>query len=266
MNQLIQYVKTPDEIKKMREAGRLAAQVLEMIEPHVKKGTTTEELDRLCHDFIVNSQNAIPACLGYRGFPKSICTSINHVVCHGIPKDKKLKNGDIINIDVTVIKDGYHGDTSRMFLVGDVLPIHQKLCEVAQQSLYMGINLVQPGVSLRKIGQVIEQYCQKNYMTSVRDFCGHGIGSTFHEKHFQVLHYDDPSAEKDILVPGLTFTIEPMVNLGKHAVRVLSDGWTAVTKDRSYSAQYEHTLLVTDDGCEILTLREDEQLTDIFKN
>lgn len=258
MNKLTQYIKTPQEIEKMRVAGKLAAQVLEMIAPHVQKNVTTERLDQLCNDFIINEQNAIPACLGYRGFPKSICTSVNHVVCHGIPKDKKLKNGDIINIDVTVIKDGYHGDTSQMFMVGKVLPIHQKLCQVAQESLYRAIKKVKPGLSLRTIGRDIEQFARSHHMSTVRDFCGHGIGSEFHENHFQVLHYDDPSAEKDILVPGLTFTIEPMINLGKHHVRILSDDWTAVTKDKSYSAQYEHTLLVTESGVEILTLRQDE--------
>ncbi|MBM4210941.1 MAG: type I methionyl aminopeptidase [Gammaproteobacteria bacterium] len=260
MNKLTQYIKTPEQIEKMRVAGRLAAKVLEMIAPYVIKNVTTEELDQLCHNYIVNELNAIPACLGYRGFPKSICTSINHVVCHGIPKDKKLKNGDIVNIDVTVIKDGYHGDTSQMFMVGNVLPVHQKLCTVAQQALYKGIKMVKPGISLRAIGREIEQFAKSHHMSSVRDFCGHGIGSEFHENHFQVLHYDDPNAEHDILLPGLTFTIEPMINLGKHHVRILSDNWTAVTKDKSYSAQYEHTLLVTKTGVEILTLRANEEI------
>ncbi len=265
MNQLLKYIKSPSEIEKMRTAGQLAAQVLEMITPYVKKGVTTEYLDQLCHDYIINTQNAIPACLGYRGYPKTICTSINHVICHGIPKDKKLKDGDILNIDITVIKDGYHGDTSRMFLIGKVKPIHQKLCEIAQQSLYAGISMVKPNVSLRSIGRKIEQIAKANHMSSVRDFCGHGIGKDFHESGFQVLHYDDPSAENDILQPGMTFTIEPMINLGGHQTRLLADGWTAVTKDRSYSAQYEHTLLVTESGYEVLTLRSDESLDQITK-
>lgn len=262
VNDISQNLKKPDEIEKMRVAGRLAADVLMMITPHVQPGVTTETLDRLCHDYIVNEQQAIPAPLNYHGFPKSICTSINHVVCHGIPNDKPLKNGDIVNIDVTVIKDGYHGDTSKMFLVGDKVSVAAKrVVKVAQECLYLGIEMVKPGGSLKAIGAAIEAHAKQYNMSSVREFCGHGIGSQFHEDGFNVLHYDAPHIPETILEPGLTFTIEPMINFGKRQVKVLRDGWTAVTKDRSLSAQWEHTLLVTDTGVEILTLRPDESLT-----
>ena len=250
-------IKTPEEIAKMRVAGKLAAQVLEMIEPYVKVGVTTEELDQRCHDFIVNEQQAIPAPLNYKGFPKSICTSINHVVCHGIPGSKKLKKGDALNIDITVIKDGYHGDTSKMFHVGKPNVMAQRLARVTHECLWLGIEQVKPGNQLGDIGFAIEQYAKKHNYSVVRDFCGHGIGALFHEEP-QVLHYGEPGTGLE-LKPGMIFTIEPMINAGKYAITVLPDAWTAVTKDRSLSAQWEHTILVTDTGYEVLTLREEEK-------
>lgn len=254
------YIKKPDEIEKMRVAGRLAADVLMMITPHVQPGITTDELNTLCHDYIVNVQDAIPAPLNYHGFPKSICTSVNHVVCHGIPGDKPLKNGDILNIDVTVKKDGYHGDTSKMFLVGDKVAVAGKrVTQVAHECLWLGIEMVKPGASLKAIGAAIQAHAKQYNMSSVREFCGHGIGSQFHEDGFNVLHYDAAMIPDTILAPGHTFTIEPMINFGKRHVKVLADNWTAVTKDRSLSAQWEHTLLVTDSGVEVLTLREEEK-------
>jgi methionyl aminopeptidase len=252
-------IKSPDEIEKMRIAGKLAAQVLEMIEPHVVAGVTTNELDRLCHDFIVNEQQAIPAPLNYRGFPKSICTSINQQICHGIPSDKKLKNGDIINIDITVIKDGYHGDTSKMFCVGHVAPHAKRLVEVTREALFLGIEQVKPGATLGDIGHAIQQHAEKNRYSVVREFCGHGIGKNFHEDP-HVMHFGTPG-EGMILESGMIFTIEPMLNIGKRYMKVLKDGWTAVTKDRTLSAQWEHTILVTDNGYEILTLRREELST-----
>lgn len=254
------YIKTKDQIEGMRIAGKLAADVLDMITPYVKAGVTTEELDQRCHDHIVNKQKAIPACLGYHGFPKSICTSINHVVCHGIPSDKKLKQGDILNIDVTVIKDSFHGDTSMMFMVGNVPPYAARLCKVAQDCLYLGMQLVKPGTDLKLIGKAIQDYAHKHRYSSVRDFCGHGIGTEFHESGFQVLHYDHAGVPSFILEPGMTFTIEPMINAGTYQTKTLSDNWTAVTKDRKLSAQWEHTLLVTSTGVEVLTLRKDEKI------
>jgi methionyl aminopeptidase len=255
---LSQYVKTPEEIEKMRKAGRAAASVLEYIAPYVSKGVTTDYLNTLCHDYIVNALKGIPAPLNYKGFPKSICTSVNYVVCHGIPNDKPLANGDIVNIDITVIVDGYHGDTSQMFLIGDVKPHAKRLCEISRECLYIGIQHVKPGVSVYDIGKAVEQHAIKNHYSSVHDFCGHGIGSLFHEPGFQVLHYDAPEQKSLILEAGLTFTIEPMINIGGHAVKVLNDDWTVVSKDKTLSAQWEHTLLVTDTGVEILTLREGE--------
>lgn len=249
-------IKTADEIEKMRIAGKLAAQVLEMIEPHVVAGVTTNELDRLCHDFIVNEQQAIPAPLNYRGFPKSICTSINQQICHGIPSDKKLKNGDIVNIDITVIKDGYHGDTSKMFCVGNVAPHAKRLVEVTREVLFLGIEQVKPGATLGDIGHAIQKHAEKNRYSIVREFCGHGIGKNFHEDP-HVMHFGKPG-EGMMLEKGMIFTIEPMLNIGKRHMKVLKDGWTAVTKDRSLSAQWEHTILVTDNGYEILTLRQEE--------
>lgn len=250
-------IKTADEIDKMRVAGRLAGQVLTMIGPHVKEGITTDELNTLCHEYIVNEQKAIPAPLGYNGFPKSICTSVNHVVCHGIPGKKALKDGDIINIDVTVIKDGYHGDTSKMFYVGTPSIKARHVVNIAYECLFLGIEMVKPGVYLGDIGHVIQQHAEKNRCSVVRDYCGHGIGRIFHEDP-QVLHYGTPGTG-EVLVPGMTFTIEPMINVGKYQTRLLPDHWTVVTKDHSLSAQWEHTLLVTDNGVEILTLRDEER-------
>ena len=249
-------IKTPEEIEKMRVAGRLAAEVLVMIEPHVQAGITTDELDRLCHDYIVNVQQAIPAPLNYHGFPKSICTSLNHQVCHGIPGDRKLKNGDIINLDITVIKDEYHGDTSMMFQVGKTPIMSQRLCRVSQECLYLGIRMVRPGVRLGDIGHAIQQHAEGNHFSVVREYCGHGIGREFHEDP-QVLHYGEPGTGM-VLQEGMTFTIEPMINGGKRGVRLLADGWTVVTKDHSPSAQWEHTILVTAEGYEVLTLRPGE--------
>ena len=249
-------IKTPDDIAKMRIAGRLAAQVLEMIEEHVQIGVTTDELNTICHDHIVNVQKAIPAPLNYNGFPKSICTSINHVVCHGIPNDKPLKDGDIINIDITVIKDGYFGDTSKMFLVGNTPEWANRLCQVTQECLYKGIEIVRPGTRLGDIGAVIQQHAESNGYSVVREYCGHGIGTVFHEEP-QILHYGKAGTGLE-LKEGMTFTIEPMINLGKKETRLLGDGWTAITKDRKLTAQWEHTLVVTADGYEIFTLRNDE--------
>jgi methionyl aminopeptidase len=249
-------IKTPDDIAKMRIAGRLAAEVLEMIEEHVKVGVTTDELNTICHDHIINVQKAIPAPLNYNGFPKSICTSINHVVCHGIPNDKPLKDGDIINIDITVIKDGYFGDTSKMFLVGNTPEWANRLCQVTQECLYKGIEIVRPGTRLGDIGAVIQQHAESNGYSVVREYCGHGIGTVFHEEP-QILHYGKAGTGLE-LKEGMTFTIEPMINLGKKETRLLGDGWTAITKDRKLTAQWEHTLVVTADGYEIFTLRNDE--------
>jgi methionyl aminopeptidase len=250
-------IKTAVEIEKMRVAGKLAADVLEMIEPYVVPGVTTDELDKLCHDYIVDVQQAIPAPLNYHGFPKSICTSINHTVCHGIPCDKKLKAGDIVNIDITVIKDDYHGDTSKMFCVGEVSPHAKRLIKVTQESMFLGIKQVKAGATLGDIGHAIQQHAESNRYSVVRDFCGHGIGKKFHEEP-QVLHYGKAGTGLT-LEAGMIITIEPMINLGKHHVKVLADGWTAITKDRSLSAQFEHTLLVTESGYEILTLRQEER-------
>ncbi|MBT4598926.1 MAG: type I methionyl aminopeptidase [Methylococcales bacterium] len=250
-------INTPDDIAKMRIAGQLAAEVLEIIEPHVAPGITTEELDQICHDYIVNIQQAIPAPLNYRGFPKSICTSINFQVCHGIPGPKKLKKGDIVNIDITVIKDGYHGDTSKMFPVGTISPHAKRLIQVTQKSMFKGIEQVKPGATLGDIGYAIQKYAESNRYSIVREFSGHGIGKNFHEDP-HVLHFGKPGQGLSI-DPGMIFTIEPMLNIGKRNVKILSDGWTAVTKDRSLSAQFEHTILVTETGYEILTLRQEEK-------
>lgn len=249
-------IKTPSEIEKMRVAGKLAAEVLEMIEPYVVPGISTDELNQLCHEYIVDVQQAIPAPLNYHGFPKSICTSINQQVCHGIPSDKKLKNGDIINIDITVIKDEYHGDTSKMFCVGEASPHAKRLVKITQEALYRDIEQVKPGATLGDIGHAIQKFAESNRYSVVREFCGHGIGKKFHEEP-QVLHYGKPG-EGIALEAGMIITIEPMLNLGKRHVKVLADGWTAITKDRSLSAQWEHTILVTDTGHEILTLRKEE--------
>jgi len=250
-------IKTPEEIEKMRVAGRLAAQVLEMITPAVKAGVTTNELNRRCHDYIVNVQQAIPAPLNYRGFPKSICTSINHQVCHGIPSERVLKDGDILNIDVTVIKNGYHGDTSKMFCIGKTSILAQRLSRITLECLYLGIQAVKPGARLGDIGAVIQSRATSEGFSIVHEYCGHGIGRLFHEE-LQVLHYGHPGTGIQ-LVPGMIFTIEPMINAGKRFVKLMPDQWTVVTKDHSLSAQWEHTILVTETGHEVLTLREEEQ-------
>ncbi len=246
-------IKTHEEQAKMRVAGQLAAEVLDMIAPHVQPGVTTDELDHLCHDYIVNQQQAIPANVGYNGFPKTLCTSINHVVCHGIPSDKKLKNGDIINIDVTVIKNGFHGDTSKMYYVGEPSVLAKRLVQITHDAMLTGIDMVKPGIRLGDIGHAIQNYAESHGFSVVREYCGHGIGRVYHEDP-QVLHYGTPGTGLE-LKPGMTFTIEPMINAGKRHVRLLPDGWTVVTKDHSLSAQWEHTLLVTDDNHEILTMR-----------
>jgi len=245
-------IKSPEEQQKMRVAGRLAADVLDMIEPHVQAGVSTEELDQLCHDHIVQVQQSIPANVGYHGFPKTLCTSVNHVVCHGIPNDKKLKNGDIINIDVTVIRDGFHGDTSRMYCVGKAPVLAQRLVSVTRAAMFAAITLVRPGTRLGDIGHAIQQYAEAEGFSVVREYCGHGIGRIYHEDP-QVLHYGQANTGA-VLREGMTFTIEPMINAGKRQVQLLKDGWTVVTKDHSLSAQWEHTILVTSSGFEVLTL------------
>ncbi|MBE9396043.1 type I methionyl aminopeptidase [Pontibacterium sp. N1Y112] len=252
-------IKTPEEIEKMRVVGRMAAEVLEMIEPHIQAGVTTNELNQICHDYIVNEQDAIPAPLNYHGFPKSICTSVNQVVCHGIPNDKPLKNGDTINVDITVIKDGYHGDTSKMFFVGKEQAHARRLVDVTLECLYKGIRLVKPGTRLGDIGAVIQQHAEANHYSVVREYCGHGIGAEFHEDP-QVLHYGKAGTGAE-LQEGMIFTIEPMVNAGKRHVKLNKrDGWTVETADRRPSAQWEHTILVTADGYEVLTLRKGETI------
>ena len=250
-------IKTPEAIERMRVAGRLAADVLDMIEPHVQMGVTTDELDRICHDFITQVQKAVPAPLNYRGFPKSICTSVNHQVCHGIPGNKRLKRGDIVNVDITVIKDGYHGDTSKMFYVGEPSVLARRLVNVTREAMFRGIRAVHPGATLGDIGHAIQQFVESQGYSVVREYCGHGIGREFHEDP-QVLHYGKPG-EGLMLLPGMCFTIEPMVNAGKRFIKLQPDGWTVVTKDRSLSAQWEHTILVTEDGHEVLTLRAEER-------
>jgi methionyl aminopeptidase len=250
-------IKTPEEIAKMRIAGRMAAEVLEMIGQYVQPGVTTAELDKICHDHIVNVQKAIPACLGYRGFPKSICTSVNQVICHGIPSEKKvLKSGDIINIDVTVIYEGYHGDTSAMYFVGTPAPHAERLVQVTQECMYKAIKLVKPGCRLGDIGHVIQQHAEANYYSVVREYCGHGIGKVFHEDP-QILHYGRPDTGME-LKEGMCFTIEPMINAGKAHTKLKSDGWTVETKDGRLSAQWEHTMIVTRDGVEVFTARTGE--------
>ena len=250
-------IKTPEDIEGMRVAGRLAAEVLDFIAPHVKAGISTAELDRLCHDYMVNVQQTIPAPLnycppGYTPYPKSICTSVNDVVCHGIPGDKVLKNGDVINIDITVIKDGYHGDTSRMFFVGEPSILAKRLAEITYDCMWLGIAKIRPGAHLGDIGHVIQQYAEDAGFSVVREFCGHGIGKVFHEEP-QVLHYGRPGTLAK-LEAGMIFTIEPMINAGRREIREMGDGWTIKTRDRSLSAQWEHTVLVTDTGFEVLTV------------
>lgn len=250
-------IKTPEEIEKMRIAGRKAAEVLEYIEEFVSPGVSTAELDRLCHAYITEVQGAIPAPLNYKGFPKSICTSVNQVVCHGIPSEKKiLKSGDTINIDVTVIVDGFHGDTSKMFFVGKPATHAERLVRITQECLYRGIALVRPGARLGDIGHAIQTHAESHYYSVVRDYCGHGIGRIFHEDP-QVLHFGKPGTGM-ALEEGMTFTIEPMINAGKAATRLKSDGWTVETRDGRLSAQWEHTLAVTSNGVEVLTARREE--------
>jgi methionyl aminopeptidase len=251
-------IKTPAEIEKMRVAGRLAGEVLRMIRPHVVAGVTTDELDRICHDYIVNEQQAIPAPLNYRGFPKSICTSVNHVVCHGIPSNRVLRKGDMVNIDITVIKDGFHGDTSKMFFVGEPSVAALRLARISHECMVRGIDMVSPGVRLGDIGQAIQEHAEANHCSIVREYCGHGIGREFHEDP-QVLHYGRNGTGM-MLESGMTFTIEPMVNAGKRHTKLLPDGWTVVTKDHSLSAQWEHTILVTKTGHEVLTRLPGDEL------
>ena len=250
-------VRSDEDLEKMREASRMAAEVLEIVEPYVVPGVSTERIDQICHDHIVNVQQAIPACLGYRGFPKTVCTSINQVVCHGIPSQKKiLKNGDIINVDVTVIKDGWHGDTSKMFLVGNVSKHAKRLVKVSQECLYMAIDIVRPGTKLGDLGHVIQTHAESSHYSVVRDYCGHGIGQQFHEEP-QVLHYGRPNTGL-MLEKGMTFTIEPMINAGKFTTKLKTDGWTVETSDGRLSSQWEHTVAVTQHGCEVMTARSEE--------
>ncbi|MBL4899490.1 MAG: type I methionyl aminopeptidase [Colwellia sp.] len=258
-------IKSQEEIAKMRTAGQLACDVLEMITPHVKAGITTDELNTLCADYTEKVQNAISAPLNYHGFPKSICTSVNYVVCHGIPDNTKLINGDIINIDITVIKDGYHGDTSKMFLIGDVSPEDNRLCRLSQEALYIGLKKVKPGATFGEIGSAIQKFIKnKGRYSIVKDYCGHGIGTEFHEEP-QIVHYKNNDNTK--ILEGMCFTIEPMINLGK-AKTILDkeDNWTVYTSDNKNSAQWEHTLVVTKTGCEILTLRKEESISRLLHN
>jgi len=255
-------IKTAQEIEKMRIAGQQAADVLTMIAPHIQIGVTTNELNQLCHDFIIDVQGGIPAPLNYHGFPKSICTSLNHVVCHGIPNDKPLKDGDVLNVDITVIKDGYHGDTSQMFMVGKPSILAERLARVTQECLYIGIKMVKPGARLGDIGAAIQKHAENHSYSIVREYCGHGIGAGFHEEP-QILHYGKKGTG-EVLKAGQCFTIEPMLNAGKRDCKVLADQWTVVTKDRKLSAQWEHTLLVTETGVEILTLRPEETIERII--
>lgn len=262
-------IRTEAELEKIRVACNLASDVLVMIEPYVKEGVSTGELDRICHKYIEQVQEGIPACLGYHGFPKATCISLNEVICHGIPNDdKKLKKGDILNIDVTVIKEGYYGDNSKMYVVGEPSIRDRRLIEVTQESLYKALRIVKPGIRLNQIGKTIQQYVEKEGFSVVREYCGHGIGDQFHCDP-QVLHYfsDDGGV---ILQEGMVFTIEPMVNAGKKEIRTMPDGWTVKTKDRSHSAQFEHQIVVTKDGCEVMTIREEEiasgRITRLMKN
>ena len=250
-------IKNAEEVDGMRVACRLAGEVLDYVAPFVKPGVTTDELDKLCHDYMVNVHGCIPAPLnyappGYPPYPKSICASVNHQVCHGVPNDRPLKKGDIVNLDITTIKDGWHGDTSRMFVVGDASILAKRLCQVTLECLWLGIAQVKPGGRLGDIGAAIQRHAEKQGFSVVREFCGHGIGRSFHEEP-QVLHYGKAGTGPELL-PGMIFTIEPMINAGKAAISELPDGWTIVTKDRSLSAQWEHTVLVTDAGAEVLTL------------
>ena len=252
-------IKNSEDIKKMRVAGKLASEVLDFVTPFIKPNITTEEIDKICHDYMVNEQKTIPAPLnyappGHSPYPKSVCTSVNHQICHGIPGPKSLKKGDVINIDITVIKDGYHGDTSRMFYVGEPSIQAKRLCDITYQSMWLGINAVRPGAHIGDIGNAIQTYAESNGYSVVREFCGHGIGLVFHEEP-QVLHYGQIGSGIE-LKPGMIFTIEPMINAGKRDIKMLPDGWTVVTKDRSLSAQWEHTILVTDSSYEVLPVSQ----------
>ncbi len=250
-------IKNADEQAKMRIAGRLAADVLDMIGEHVRPGVSTGELNDICHRYITEKQQAIPAPLNYRGFPKSICTSVNHVVCHGIPGDRVLKSGDAVNIDITVIKDGFHGDTSRMFFVGKPTVQGERLAKIAYDAMWLGIEELGPGKHLGDVGEAIQTFVEKNRFSVVREYCGHGIGKNFHEDP-QVLHYGRRGVGPE-LKTGMTLTVEPMVNAGKRHVKLLPDGWTVVTKDHKMSAQWEHTVLITDTGFEVLTLGAEQR-------
>ena len=249
-------IKNAQEIEKMRVAGRLTSEVLDVVGEHVRPGVTTDELDRVCYEHIVNVQKAIPANVGYRGFPKTVCTSVNHVVCHGIPGEKQLKEGDIVNIDIAVIKDEFHGDSSRMYFVGEPSVRARRLVDTTYEAMKAGIELVRPGIRLGDIGHIIQSLAESRGYSVVREYCGHGIGRVYHDEP-QVLHYGEPGTGLE-LKPGMTFTIEPMINAGKRHVKLLGDGWTVVTKDHSLSAQWEHTVLVTPEGFEVLTARQDE--------
>jgi len=249
-------IKTSEELSKMRAAGRLAASVLEIIEPYVQPGVTTEELDRICCDY-VTSKGGVPAALNYRGFPKGICTSVNHQICHGIPGPKKLKDGDIVNLDTAVILEGYYGDTSKTFLVGKVSTLAERLVRITQECMYKAIEIVKPGIRVGDIGAIIQEHAHAHHFSVVQEYCGHGLGTVFHENP-NILHYGK-AGTGDIIVEGLTFTIEPMINAGKRHCKLLPDQWTVVTKDHSLSAQWEHTITVTEDGCEVLTLRDEEK-------
>lgn len=251
-------IKNPEEQQSMREAGRDAASVLEMIAPHVQPGVTTDDLDQICNDYIVNELKVIPANVGYHGFPKTITASVNHVVCHGIPGDKKLKKGDIINVDVATIRDGFHGDTSIMCYVGEPSVLARRLTETTRAAMIAGIRQVRPGAHLGDIGHAIQELAEAQGFSVVREYCGHGIGRIYHDEP-QVLHYGKPGTGAE-LKPGMIFTIEPMLNAGRAAVKCLPDGWTVVTKDHSLSAQWEHTVLVTENGYEVLSLRNGETL------
>lgn len=244
-------IHTPEDIEKSRVAAQLAAEVLAMITPYVQPGVTTDELDRICHDYIVNVQQAIPGNVGYQGFPKTVCSSVNHVVCHGIPSDKRLKNGDIINIDIAVVRDGWYGDTSRMYYVGESKPHVRRLVDVTYDAMCAGIRAVRPGATLGDVGHAIQTVAEAAKFSVVREFCGHGIGKVYHDEP-QVLHYGTPGNGL-ILKPGMIFTIEPMVNAGRRHVRMLRDEWTVVTRDRSLSAQWEHMVAVTESGFDVLS-------------
>ncbi|XBC38380.1 MAG: type I methionyl aminopeptidase [Buchnera aphidicola (Floraphis choui)] len=259
-------IKKQNEIQKMRAVSKLVAEVLEMIEQYIEPDISTGELDSICHNYIINQQQAKPACLGYHGFPKSICISVNNVVCHGIPNYKnKLQCGDIVNIDVAIIKNQYYGDASKMFFVGNPTPLGKLLCEVTRQSLYLSLYEIKPGIYLNKIGKTIQKYVEKHNFSIVREYCGHGIGTKFHEPP-QVLHHNYYNSKDIILKSGMTFTIEPMVNSGSCKVKCMNDGWTVQTQDNSLSAQYEHTILVNETGCEVLTIQKEETIPKIFNN